>query len=312
MNRYFKHYMSLARPDHWVKNIFIFPGLLFSYLYGGSIIEGTIYLNLIFVFLSVCFSSSANYTINEWLDREFDKNHPTKKERVSVVFDLDVKLVYLQYFILVLLSLTTSIFINSNILYANIALLIMGLVYNVKPLRTKELPFFDVLSESINNPIRFLIGWFILDNTIYPPSSILIAYWMGGAFLMSSKRFAEYRKIKDKIKAVNYRKSFKYYNENLLMSSSIFYALNSISLTTIFIMKYKKELFLLMPFLAILFSYYSYKSFKHDSSIDAPEKLYKDYGLITIVIFTVLAFFVLNHLQIEFINSIFYAVEYGK
>ena len=28
----------------------------------------------------------------------------------------------------------------------------MGVVYNVPPLRTKEWPYLDVLSESVNNP----------------------------------------------------------------------------------------------------------------------------------------------------------------
>jgi hypothetical protein len=39
---------------------------------------------------------------------------------------------------------------------------VMGVVYNVKPIRSKELPYLDVLSESINNPIRLLLGWFPL------------------------------------------------------------------------------------------------------------------------------------------------------
>ncbi len=30
----------------------------------------------------------------------------------------------------------------------------MGLVHNVPPVRSKELPYIDVLSESVNNPIR--------------------------------------------------------------------------------------------------------------------------------------------------------------
>ena len=42
----------------------------------------------------------------------------------------------------------------------------MGVVYNVKPLRSKDLPIFDVLSESVNNPIRFLIGWYLMNNII--------------------------------------------------------------------------------------------------------------------------------------------------
>ena len=34
----------------------------------------------------------------------------------------------------------------------------MGIIYNVKPIRSKDIVFIDVLSESVNNPLRFLLG----------------------------------------------------------------------------------------------------------------------------------------------------------
>jgi len=36
---------------------------------------------------------------------------------------------------------------------------VMGLAYNVPPVRLKGWPYLDVLSESINNPIRLALGW---------------------------------------------------------------------------------------------------------------------------------------------------------
>ncbi len=38
----------------------------------------------------------------------------------------------------------------------------MGVLYNVKPFRTKDIAYLDVLSESINNAIRLLLGWFFV------------------------------------------------------------------------------------------------------------------------------------------------------
>ena len=51
-----------------------------------------------------------------------------------------------------------------------------GIFYNVPPLRTKDKAYFDVISESINNPIRLLIGWAIVDPTSLPPGSIILSY----------------------------------------------------------------------------------------------------------------------------------------
>src|SRR3546814_20228386 len=68
-------------------------------------------------------------------------------------------------------------------------------MYNLKPFRTKDKAYLDVISESINNPIRLTLGWTMVDPTTLPPSSLLLAYWTGGAFLMGAKRLSEYRDI---------------------------------------------------------------------------------------------------------------------
>ena len=91
----------------------------------------------------------------------------------------------------------------------------MGVAYNVPPLRTKELPYLDVLSESINNPLRLFLGWFALVPSKVPPLSLILAYWMVGAFFMATKRFAEYRHIGDPKARRSIGKSFGYYSENV-------------------------------------------------------------------------------------------------
>src|SRR5690606_10326341 len=128
--------------------------------------------------------------------------------------------------------------LNAHFVAAALTLLLMGLVYNVPPVRTKDRPYVDVLSESINNPIRLVLGWAAVSTIAMPPVSILISYWMGGAFLMGIKRYAEYRMIHDQKVAAAYRKSFAKYTESSLLSSSVFYAINSSFFLAIFLFKY--------------------------------------------------------------------------
>lgn len=61
-----KDYIKIARPDHWIKNLFIFPGTLFALLlvgwkgsYGG--LAGIALVS----FFCTCMIASANYVINE-------------------------------------------------------------------------------------------------------------------------------------------------------------------------------------------------------------------------------------------------------
>ena len=117
-------------------------------------------------------------------------------------------------------------------------LLVMGLIYNIPPVRSKELPYLDVLSESVNNPIRLLLGWFALTDALVPPISLMIAYWMAGAFFMAAKRWAEYKSINDPEAAAAYRRSFKWYNLDRLMVSMFFYSITCALFLGVFIIRF--------------------------------------------------------------------------
>ena len=233
-------YVTIARPDHWFKNIFMLPGMLFAYLVYQTPLEPAFFLKVISGIACTCLIASANYVINEYLDVQFDRFHPVKKFRSGVQTVLNPYYVILQWFLLAASGLLLSLYINLPFMLLEAFLLFMGLMYNVKPFRTKDRVYLDVLSESVNNPIRLALGWFIfvpaalLPNdisdfswVIIPPSSIILAYWMGGAFLMATKRFAEYRFIGNPEQAGLYRRSFKFYTENSLLISMFFYALVS-------------------------------------------------------------------------------------
>jgi decaprenyl-phosphate phosphoribosyltransferase len=216
-------YLKLARPDHWFKHIFILPGLFIAYILVP--LHPTNLLEIVLIgFIAVCLICSANYIINEWLDREFDKFHPTKKTRSSVVNDLYRPYVTLEYIVFAGAGLGLSLLISIPFLMSNLALLIMGIIYNVKPLRTKDIPYLDVLTESINIPIRLMLGWFMVTSVFLPPPILVLTYWMGGAFLMATKRFSELLYIKDHSIAGQYRQSFKHYSVEKLLVSAFFYA----------------------------------------------------------------------------------------
>ena len=293
-----KNYIRIARPDHWVKNLFIVPGLAVGFLLVDMPPVSQLIYRFIIGFAATCMIASANYVINEWLDAEFDKYHPTKKFRPVVSEKMKFSLVMLEYVILSVAGLALSLLINTGFLITEVWLLVMGVLYNVKPVRTKDIPFLDVISESVNNMIRLLLGWFIVTDASVPPGSILLGYWMGGAFLMGIKRFAEYRMIGDPDTAGLYRKSFAAYSEKTLLCSSMFYAFCSTFCMGLFLVKYRIEYVLAMPFLFLLFCYYLYIAFKDDSAVQKPEKLYKEKKLMAFVLLIVVIFIILTFVNI--------------
>lgn len=298
-----KDYIKIARIDHWIKNMFIVPGIAVAILLLDESQRSVNILHIIIGFFATCFIASANYVINEWLDAEFDKFHPTKKFRPVVGGNVKFKFVIVEYLIFAGLGIILSLFINYLFVITEIWLLVMGLLYNIKPIRTKDIIFLDVLSESVNNMIRLLLGWFIITKSVFPPVSILVGYWMAGAFLMGTKRLAEYRMIGNPEVAGLYRKSFKYYTEKTLFGSSFFYALCSTFCIGIFLVKYRIEYVVGMPFMFALFAYYVMMAFNEDSAVQKPEKLYREKKLLLLVGLVIVIFVVLTILDIPSLHS---------
>ena len=294
-----KKYIKIARPDHWVKNAFILPGIVIAFLLTDySISVSQFVMRFICGFIATCFIASANYVINEWLDAEFDKFHPTKKYRPVVSENMKFSLVMLEYAICIVLGVGFSLLVNIPFLVVELILLFMGVVYNVKQLRTKDIVYLDVISESVNNMLRLLLGWFIVSDSLIPPSSILIGYWFAGAFLMATKRFAEYRMIGDPEKAGLYRKSFKYYTEVKLLVSSFFYAMCATFFIGVFMIKYRMQYILGMPLIFGLFCFYLAIAFKPDSAAQKPEKLYKEKSLLIYLLILVVVLIALTFIDI--------------
>lgn len=291
------------RIDHWIKQLFVLPGFVSALFLGHYAFNFNLFINLLIGLFATSLIASANYVINEYLDAEFDKFHPTKSKRPLVEESVKGSVIWILWFILAVVGLSIGFFvIGKKFFFMELLLLVMGILYNVKPIRTKDISYLDVLSESINNSIRFMLGWFIVPVNIILPISIFLGYWMAGAFLMAIKRYAEYRMINNKKKASLYRKSFKYYNEKTLLVSAFFYAMCAIFFVGIFLIKYKIELILAIPFIVGLFCYYFYISFANDSAVQKPEKLYKEKGLMIYCIFLVVLFIVLINIRIEWLD----------
>jgi decaprenyl-phosphate phosphoribosyltransferase len=297
-----RHYIYIARPDHWFKNIFMFPGIIMGLYYNNFTLQGSSIGLILLGILATCLIASANYVINEWLDMESDKFHPVKKNRPAVKANLKPGIVYTEYFLIAATGLLLSSIISIQFLLTESFFLIMGCLYNVKPFRTKDKVYLDVLSESVNNPIRFVLGWLLMGITFFPPSSILIAYWMGGAFLMATKRFAEFRFIADPVVAGKYRRSFRFYTEDKLLTSTVFYALCSSFFLAIFLIKHRIELIISFPFLALLFTWYLQIGFEKNSIVQTPEKLYLKKGFVAYVLFLFVLLVVLLKIDIPALN----------
>jgi len=299
-------YLAMARFDHSTKHIFIIPGIVFAYILRG-VQTDNIYQNIVLGLITAICIASANYVINEWLDRDFDKYHPTKSERTAVNLELNGQLIWLEWIIFITIGLVCAFLVSKTMFIVACAFGLQGIVYNVPPLRMKDKPYFDVISESINNPIRLVIGWTMIDAATLPPSSIILSYYLGGAFLMAAKRLSEYREIvasHGKKLLSQYRASFAGYTDTSLTVSCFLYALLSSFFLAVFLLKYRIEYVLLMPIIVILFSQYLALSMQPGSSAQKPEKLFRENRLMIMVIVLAISFVSTTLVDIPYVENL--------
>ena len=299
-------YIRIARPDHWIKNLFVLPGIpLAFFFFPEAVRRPDVWLDVLLAIVATCIVASSNYVINELLDAKYDRHHPTKKHRPLAAERISRPLAYLEWLLLGALGLALAFYINEYVGWSCLVLWCAAIAYNVPPIRTKELTYLDVLSEASNNPMRLAIGWYATGVTVLPPWSALFAYWMFGAFLMAAKRFAEYRQIGDARVAAEYRRSFAHYNEENLIVGIVFYIALFVAGVSVFIMQYQQELMLGMPVLAYMIAYYLYLGFQPNSPAQDPELLYKEKHLMLALIFCVVFFLTLFFVDFPVITQWF-------
>jgi decaprenyl-phosphate phosphoribosyltransferase len=285
--------VQIARVDHWFKNAFMLLGVVLALFYEPAIATWSSVVPLAIAIAATCLVASSNYVLNELLDGPSDKLHPEKRYRPVPSGRIRPSIAYAEWLALAIVGFSLALSLNLYFFASALWLWIMGILYNVPPIRTKEWPYLDVLSESINNPIRLLLGWFALVTTHVPPLSLVISYWMVGAFFMAMKRFAEYRHIGDRKAAAAYRRSFGYYTEERLLVSILFYATTCALFGGIFIVRYHLELILFTPFAAGMFAYYLHLGMLPDSPVQNPEKLYRQRGFFAYMVLTTAVFVLL-------------------
>jgi len=286
-------YVQIARVDHWFKNAFMILGVVLAIFYEPSLFAWSSVMPLAAAVLATCLVASSNYVLNEILDGPTDRFHPKKKARPVPSGQVVLAIGYAEWLLLAVVGLRIALTVNWYFAVAAFSLWVMGILYNVPPVRTKEWPYVDVLSESINNAIRLMLGWFALVTTRVPPLSLVIAYWMLGAFFMATKRHAEYRHIGNPDRAADYRRSFRYYTEDRLLVSMFFYATTCALFGGIFIVRYHLELILFAPFAAGVFAYYLKIGLQPDSPAQNPEKLYRQRGFFAYMVLSTVVFVVL-------------------
>lgn len=271
-------YLRGLRLERWPRSLAIALGsAAFFFLHRpalGDFTPAEIAGRLSLSFLLTWIISTANYVVNEIVDAPFDAHHPVKRLRPLVQREIRPA-----PFALLGAGLTALGLVGARLLFSRafffslLALLVAGIIYNVKPVRTKDIPFLDAISESANNPIRLLIGWFAFaPASQWPPLGLLVSWWAFGNFLMTAKRLSEFRLLKEK--AADYRLSHKRYTKKELLLGMVTSALVTLAAAAYGALELDlPALLYLLPALAVYLTLFFRKTLREKEIMEEPESL---------------------------------------
>ena len=154
-----RHIIKVARPHHWIKNLFVFLPVFF----GGGLLHTTEAVSAALTFLSFSLAASAIYCLNDIIDVEADRAHPVKCKRPIASGAITIPQAYGMMSFSLLLSIILMFLLpegHNNAILVIIAYFVLNVAYC---LRLKEYAIIDVCIIASGFVLRILAGGYATD-----------------------------------------------------------------------------------------------------------------------------------------------------
>ena len=193
------------RPDQWTKNLIVFAGLLF----GQLLLDVSALGAAVWAFAVFCGLSSAMYLVNDLVDRNEDRQHPTKRHRPIASGAVSTGSAIATAVVLVGVSLVASFALSWNL--GVVAVVFVGLLGAYSRF-LKHLVILDVLGIAAGFVVRAVGGAVAVNVPI--SQWLLVCTVLLALFLGLSKRRHELVLLGDL--AAGHRRSLAAYSPQLL------------------------------------------------------------------------------------------------
>ncbi len=146
-----KVFISILRPSHYLKNLFLFLPLFFVF----KITDIQLLWKTTLAFIPFSLVASALYILNDLCDLKDDRNHPFKKERPLASGRITAKAAIVTMFLALGCGLILLLIFNPNTLGIILMYIILNVAYS---LRLKHFAIIDIAIISIGFVIRLFVG----------------------------------------------------------------------------------------------------------------------------------------------------------
>jgi 4-hydroxybenzoate polyprenyltransferase len=174
--------LKLLRPHQWVKNGFVFVGLLFGDVGGDWKLRGIV----LFAAAGFCLLSSCVYILNDVLDRKADQAHPVKRKRPLASGTVGISQAYALAFVCGTAGLALGAMASVSVVAIFMAYLALNLAYSAG---LKNIAILDVFIIAAGFMLRIFAGTWGVN--IVPSYWLLLCGLLLTIFLGFAKRRAE-------------------------------------------------------------------------------------------------------------------------
>jgi len=170
------------RPRQWVKNVLV----LAAPFVGGGLFDTSVLIDCLVAFVAFSLASSGVYLVNDALDVEADRAHPTKRRRPIAAGIVPLPLAYVAAGVLFVVSIGLAVLVTWQLIVVLAVYVAVQLSYC---LWLKHQPVIDICIVASGFLLRAIAGGVA---TAIPLSQwFLLVAGFGSLFMVAGKRYAE-------------------------------------------------------------------------------------------------------------------------
>ncbi|MDB5286059.1 MAG: hypothetical protein JWR05_1008 [Mucilaginibacter sp.] len=172
-------YLSLLRPSHYLKNVYLFLPIFFS----GQLFNIHDLQSAVIAFISFCFVASSIYILNDIRDIPFDKLHPVKRLRHIPAGLVSLSVCYVICTLLFIASVVIAFILSVKFLLIILTYFILNVCYSWG---LKNIAIVDVAIVSIGFVLRVVAGG--IASHIFVSRWLVIMVFLLSMFQALTKR----------------------------------------------------------------------------------------------------------------------------
>ena len=177
-----RHIIKVARPTHWIKNIFVFLPVFF----GGALLNTTEVVAAALTFMSFSLAASAIYCLNDIIDVDADRAHPVKCKRPIASGAITIPQAYGMMTVSLLISIVLMFLLPEGHAKSILVIIAYFVIKVACCLRLKEYAIIDVCIIASGFVLRILAGGYATG--VHLSKWIVLMTFLLTLFLAFAKR----------------------------------------------------------------------------------------------------------------------------